>query len=1498
MANKTISELTPVSTVTGDLEVMLDTRNGLKKTTLATLKNYIKTPNNEDKTITVNGTYTAGAGYDGLGEVTVNVPGSANLQEVKYITTNGIHEADKQEVILAKGMYLNDNEKSYYTGSEPLIGDYLWFQTDDITTLKINDPVYNGKTENDIIIPNFEQALGIITNKRSFKNISVDFDDRETWYVYENDIGFVEYEGEIYAKLGIHTKEYATVDIVGNYIWIKGNYTNLNVNSLCYNSTDTTDTVPDLSSSIGHVTNASMLTDMQFDFMNSSYQIVLEYHRIQNYSVYNTIYDGMQKVNVSVPTFEEAKEERNALIRTNLSGAYTIPDEITHVGSYAFANEQQLTSVNLNNTLTLGDHCFYNCKNLETVILNPYISEIPYAAFNSCTALLNIDTSHIKYLGDESFQYCTSLETIDISSVIGFYGYSFYECTNLKDITMPDANGYTISNYTFFNCTSLKNIDLKQVRWIHDNAFRNCTSLEYVKIGTAIDSINSNAFYGCTQSNLVIEFGLTESEFNNKSDLVSYKPWGATNATILYADSNAHTFQVNCSNEDITPDIELEINGKILNTNKTKQPNNTEITYTVSCRNYITQTNTITLTEDTVIDVTLVADPNPKYYEIDTNSVSWDGSNISVIQNEYTDDSILRISDLNGLENITINDLEWNNYFGNIGTTSDEFIFTFKINSQEDIVHFDGMSLSTATGDDGFVLYLNKNSNNRGYYSYLRINSNDVSEDWRNNGTICPINETIQMRMRYTDHWEYDMNGYNTWTSWNSATIDPLTNIFSIIYSRTLNNTTIDIDFMNTGFKKNNSWIKRLITERLPKSDLIINTTPSNANIIVNGKNYTSGQNIKLPTGSVVNYSISAEDYVTQSNTFTLNENTTLNITLVADPTIYEIDTTKITLTQNKQDYPYALRIDNDALSNDVLVNVINPSLGDNPYNIQLNNEGGTLLNALVNGDTSEVDSFEMHYIVNNYLTDNNVDIDNVYINSFGLLGSEYNYQKVTEPHEHKDIFHIYHRFRRDNTGLVSQNNSSIECMGVYNRDTQWTTTGGINGSNYNLPSYMITDGTLKLSIIDNSLHMDLIDNIHKQTYSGTLSISSSLRSTYEIIPEFLNNNGWNVFGWNDISLDLKHTGFKKNGSWVWRPIKLQSNHNTLIINSTPSTAKVIVNGGIYSSGQSINLPTNTEITWRVELENYTTQIGTLTLTENTTLNITLDSVAWEWDNTKLTLQNADGATYELVTDTRNDKVLLNLYGTNTYYPGDTSTNNGTPFIITANTDNLFYLDNLFNSAVDWTSYTTSHVPFVFEMKFKILNLDTLPKGYFIPILGRPDNYNNDVNWDSANPLYTHNDCIQVTPTDSGLDFGCQTYYKEDESTYKNESFGSMYNIPDNNNEFIFRLESNAMSITTSSGNIYKTGIQSSREKWPLFNWSHSFVNELFTYHLPIAHEGAANIQIDLKNTGFKDWQGNWIWRPIKVMTPQTNNQELDSSEAQNEQDIIHGSEESSGDLD
>lgn len=48
--------------------------------------------NNQDKTITENGTYTADTGYTGLGEVTVNVSGGITPTGTLSITANGVYD--------------------------------------------------------------------------------------------------------------------------------------------------------------------------------------------------------------------------------------------------------------------------------------------------------------------------------------------------------------------------------------------------------------------------------------------------------------------------------------------------------------------------------------------------------------------------------------------------------------------------------------------------------------------------------------------------------------------------------------------------------------------------------------------------------------------------------------------------------------------------------------------------------------------------------------------------------------------------------------------------------------------------------------------------------------------------------------------------------------------------------------------------------------------------------------------------------------------------------------------------------------------------------------------------------------------------------------------------------------------------------------------------------------------------------------------------------------
>lgn len=100
-----------------------------------------------------------------------------------------------------------------------------------------------------------------------------------------------------------------------------------------------------------------------------------------------------------------------------ISNTYTIPNSVTEINSYAFAD----------------------CKNLTSVVFS--------------NNLIRID--------DNAFQRCTSLTSINLPESIRLTGYSaFGECTSLTSITIP-ANIETIGNYSFSGCTNLNSIHVR-----------------------------------------------------------------------------------------------------------------------------------------------------------------------------------------------------------------------------------------------------------------------------------------------------------------------------------------------------------------------------------------------------------------------------------------------------------------------------------------------------------------------------------------------------------------------------------------------------------------------------------------------------------------------------------------------------------------------------------------------------------------------------------------------------------------------------------------------------------------------------------------------------------------------------------------------------------------------------------------------------------------------------------------------------------------------------
>lgn len=67
---------------------------------------------------------------------------------------------------------------------------------------------------------------------------------------------------------------------------------------------------------------------------------------------------------------------------------YTIPDNITSIGWYAFSNIACLNTITIpNGVTTIGDYAFSSCSNLTTATISSSIEYIGSSAFNYCSNL-------------------------------------------------------------------------------------------------------------------------------------------------------------------------------------------------------------------------------------------------------------------------------------------------------------------------------------------------------------------------------------------------------------------------------------------------------------------------------------------------------------------------------------------------------------------------------------------------------------------------------------------------------------------------------------------------------------------------------------------------------------------------------------------------------------------------------------------------------------------------------------------------------------------------------------------------------------------------------------------------------------------------------------------------------------------------------------------------------------------------------------------------------
>lgn len=205
----------------------------------------------------------------------------------------------------------------------------------------------------------------------------------------------------------------------------------------------------------------------------------------------------------------------NAAFRDSSVTSVTIPASVTEIGSNAFADCTNLTSVNyegdwskltiqsgnpavedaakdaaneqlfdfefiLNNTAVIV--ISYKGTAADVTIPSRYqgkpVTTIGHAAFfNSAVTSVTIPDS-VTSISDEAFINCPKLTNISIPNSVTSIGFSaFSSCTSLKSITLPSSLSF-ISGALFLGCSQLTTIHIPvSVTSIGNNAFADCPSL-------------------------------------------------------------------------------------------------------------------------------------------------------------------------------------------------------------------------------------------------------------------------------------------------------------------------------------------------------------------------------------------------------------------------------------------------------------------------------------------------------------------------------------------------------------------------------------------------------------------------------------------------------------------------------------------------------------------------------------------------------------------------------------------------------------------------------------------------------------------------------------------------------------------------------------------------------------------------------------------------------------------------------------------------------------
>lgn len=235
-------------------------------------------------------------------------------------------------------------------------------------------------------------------------------------------------------------------------------------------------------------------------------------------------YEGKAVVAIADKAFDAVSVSFETKGRLDIT-SIKMPDTVTTIGNWAFANCKNMTSIQLSKNLTsIGEHAFQYCNQLVSIDVPASVTEIKDLAFTMCSSLQSIKvassnpnykdidgvlfnkagTTLIQYPSGNNLTTYTVPEGVELIGADSFKLY--YAETNksaLRDVIYPTTLK-EIGDRAFMQ-SNLERITLQSDIKMGDYVYELCKNVKTVTIGEGVTKITKGLFYGlenCTEVNL------------------------------------------------------------------------------------------------------------------------------------------------------------------------------------------------------------------------------------------------------------------------------------------------------------------------------------------------------------------------------------------------------------------------------------------------------------------------------------------------------------------------------------------------------------------------------------------------------------------------------------------------------------------------------------------------------------------------------------------------------------------------------------------------------------------------------------------------------------------------------------------------------------------------------------------------------------------------------------------------------------------------------------